>query len=338
MLTIDKLVDYLEKVNMETGINIYLFNNSQKKFLNIIGNADIYSKVEIYDLIIDEKQYILFIEGSKLTAREQTLTQLLISNFLEKEGYKSTIKKDLLIQRLISGKLPQQEIKELCNTLGLSYDLKTIIFTIQVFNDCNINDIISIIESIGIENTLTYQLNTNKILVISQYENQEEDLPRIIVDTIEAETLEKIKMGVSSLRNVDIINLAFYESVNALELGLKFGVPGTIYNYKSLFYYRILSLIPEGDLLDLYNNVIEWRISGLIQDEIKTANSFIDSNLNISEAARNLYIHRNTLIYRLDKIQKETGFDLREFKDALEFRLFIAIYNYINSNNSKKSK
>ena len=52
-----------------------------------------------------------------------------------------------------------------------------------------------------------------------------------------------------------------------------------------------------------------------------TAEEFLDSSLNVSETARKLYLHRNTLIYRLDKIEKETGLNIRKFSDAITFRL-----------------
>ena len=65
-------------------------------------------------------------------------------------------------------------------------------------------------------------------------------------------------------------------------------------------------------------------------EELQTVFTFFDNNLNISETARQLYIHRNTLVYRLDKLQKSTGLDLRTFDDAITFKIALMVVKYMN--------
>ena len=71
-------------------------------------------------------------------------------------------------------------------------------------------------------------------------------------------------------------------------------------------------------------------------DTLDTINRFFENNLNVSETARKLYVHRNTLVYRLEKVKKITGLDLREFEDAILFKVAVMVKQYLNSQNSNK--
>ena len=67
-----------------------------------------------------------------------------------------------------------------------------------------------------------------------------------------------------------------------------------------------------------------------------TINRFFENNLNVSETARKLYVHRNTLVYRLEKVKKITGLDLREFEDAILFKVAVMVKQYLDSQNTAK--
>ena len=100
--------------------------------------------------------------------------------------------------------------------------------------------------------------------------------------------------------------------------------PGcNVYSYKDYVLIRLLSDIPKPLLIKYFDGLIEKNGNDVISDEelMDTAEEFMKNSLNISETSRNMYIHRNTLIYRLDKIEKEMGLNLRNFSDAITFRL-----------------
>ena len=67
----------------------------------------------------------------------------------------------------------------------------------------------------------------------------------------------------------------------------------------------------------------------LDEETLNTLNKFFENNLNVSETSRQLFVHRNTLVYRIEKIQKSTGLDLRSFDDALTFKIALVVVNYI---------
>ena len=76
-------------------------------------------------------------------------------------------------------------------------------------------------------------------------------------------------------------------------------------------------------------------IETLDEDSLDTINKFFENNLNVSETSRKLYVHRNTLVYRLEKIKKITGLDLREFDDAIVFKVAMMVKQYLDSLNNK---
>ncbi len=96
-----------------------------------------------------------------------------------------------------------------------------------------------------------------------------------------------------------------------------------VYSYKDFVLIRLLADIPKPILIKYFDGLLEGNAAEVIADEelMSTADEFMKNSLNISETSRNMYIHRNTLIYRLDKIEKETGLNLRSFSDAVTLRL-----------------
>ena len=73
-----------------------------------------------------------------------------------------------------------------------------------------------------------------------------------------------------------------------------------------------------------------FRISDFDEETLHTVNQFFENNLNVSETSRQLYIHRNTLVYRLDKLQKNTGLDVRIFEDAIKFKIAMMVAGYVD--------
>ena len=76
-------------------------------------------------------------------------------------------------------------------------------------------------------------------------------------------------------------------------------------------------------------------IDALDRETLSTIQSFFENNLNVSETSRKMFVHRNTLVYRLDKIKKITGLDLREFENAITFKVALMVRSYLNSKNNR---
>jgi len=128
----------------------------------------------------------------------------------------------------------------------------------------------------------------------------------------------------------------YKEAQVAIEVGRVFESGKSIINYESLGLGRIIYQLPTT-LCEMFLNEVFKKspIETLDEDTIETINKFFENNLNVSETSRKLYVHRNTLVYRLEKIKKITGLDLREFDHAIVFKVAMMVKMYLDSLNSK---
>ena len=140
--------------------------------------------------------------------------------------------------------------------------------------------------------------------------------------------------GVARLRELAD---AYKEAQVAIEVGRVFESEKTIINYESLGLGRIIYQLPTT-LCEMFLNEVFKKnpIETLDEDTLETINKFFENNLNVSETSRKLYVHRNTLVYRLEKIKKITGLDLREFDHAIVFKVAMMVKMYLDSLNSSK--
>ncbi len=128
----------------------------------------------------------------------------------------------------------------------------------------------------------------------------------------------------------------YKEAQTAIEVGKVFENDQTVISYESLGIGRIIYQLPttlcEMFLAEVFK---KSPIESLDQETLYTINKFFENNLNVSETSRKLFVHRNTLVYRLEKIKKLTGLDLREFDHAIVFKVALMVKQYLDSQNTR---
>ena len=126
---------------------------------------------------------------------------------------------------------------------------------------------------------------------------------------------------------------SFKEAQVALEVGKVFDTETTIVSYNNLGIARLIYQLPTT-LCDMFLKEVFKRgsIDSLDHETLFTIQRFFENNLNVSETSRKLFVHRNTLVYRLEKIKKITGLDLREFEDAIVFKVALMVKKYLSNN------
>jgi len=129
---------------------------------------------------------------------------------------------------------------------------------------------------------------------------------------------------------------SFKEAQIALEVGKVFDTEKTIVSYNNLGIARLIYQLPTT-LCEMFLKEVFKRgsIESLDHETLFTIQRFFENNLNVSETSRKLFVHRNTLVYRLEKIKKITGLDLREFEDAIVFKVALMVKKYLSSSPSK---
>ena len=160
-----------------------------------------------------------------------------------------------------------------------------------------------------------------------------EKLARSIVDTLGGEFYTKAQVGIGSvIEGIKDLARSFREAQAALEVGKVFDTEKLIVSYDNLGIARIIYQLPTT-LCEMFLQEVFKKnpIDALDQETLFTIYKFFENNLNVSETARKLFVHRNTLVYRLEKIKKLTGLDLREFDDAITFKVALMVKKYLTS-------
>ena len=143
----------------------------------------------------------------------------------------------------------------------------------------------------------------------------------------------KVVIGIGTVVNhIRDLARAYKEAGVAIDVGKVFETEKTVINYENLGIGRLIYQLPTILCQMFLQEVFKKNpIDALDQETLLTINKFFENNLNVSETARKLFVHRNTLVYRLEKIKKLTGLDLREFDDAITFKVALMVKKYLIS-------
>jgi len=160
-----------------------------------------------------------------------------------------------------------------------------------------------------------------------------EKIAHSIVDTISAEFFHSVTIGIGSVsENIKDLATAFRESQVAIEVGKVFDTKKSVISYENLGIGRLIYQLPTT-LCDMFLQEVfkKGSLESLDHETLMTIQAFFENNLNVSETSRKLFVHRNTLVYRLEKIRKITGLDLREFEHAITFKVALMVKKYLTS-------
>ena len=141
----------------------------------------------------------------------------------------------------------------------------------------------------------------------------------------------KVNIGIGTVvEHVKELASSYKESQVALEVGKVFDIEKTILSYEKLGIGRLIYQLPTT-LCEMFLKEVFKRgtIESLDRETLMTIQAFFENNLNVSETSRKLFVHRNTLVYRLDKIKKMTGLDLRQFEHAITFKVALMVHKYM---------
>ncbi len=167
----------------------------------------------------------------------------------------------------------------------------------------------------------------------SGYEKEIQRVATVLEDALRVDGENRVVIGIGTV-SLHLRELAksYKEAQIAIEVGKVFDTEKYIINYENLGIGRLIYQLPttlcEMFLMEVFK---KNPIDSLDQETLFTIQKFFENNLNVSETARKLFVHRNTLVYRLEKIKKLTGLDLREFDDAITFKVALMVKKYLTS-------
>lgn len=237
--------------------------------------------------------------------------------------------------KLISDKLPGADLEQLAFEIEKKRDGYSVLAI--AFEQGRLAEVVNFLSQFKADGDYILDMGGNTAAYLLKNKNKEEyrsasDFAQSLKEALEQENNLKIKIGIGGFQGTDTLS-AFGESMTALKHGSLISDKKGIFSYKEYLLLKILEEIPKKGYEENSNGLFDEKTLAIFNDRdmMDTAEEFLACSLNISETSRKLYMHRNTLLYRLDKIQEAAGLDIRGFSDAMVFKLMAVLYK-IHSN------
>lgn len=305
----------------------------------VIENADIFIQSPAENQLVQGYQYfkvfdngspeyIVMIKGEDEEAyRIGKITAFQIQNLLV--AYKERFDGDNFIKNLLLDNLLLVDIYSRAKKLRIENNVPRVVFLIETEIDKEFN-VVEIVRSIfpTKQKDFVTAVDEKSIILVKELKEKDskEEIDQIskhIYDTLSAEAMTSVYVAIGTVVNdLKNVSASYKEAKMALEVGKIFEENKKIVNYEQLGIGRLIYQLPAPLCKMFINEVLHGLSMDQFDEEtLTTVNKFFENNLNVSETSRQLYIHRNTLVYRLDKLQKMTGLDLRTLMMLLFSRL-----------------
>ena len=282
-------------------------------------------------------EYIMLIRGdSDDIYTIGKLVAFQIQNLLS--AYKEKYDKENFIKNVLLDNMLLVDIYNKAKKLHIDAEARRLVFVIET-NRHRDNNAMEIVKSLftGKHGDYITAVDEDNLILVKSLEGREgyeemHQLARTIVDLLNTEAMINARIAYGTIvNNIKDISRSYNEAKMALDVGKIFYDEKTVIAYNKLGIGRLIYQLP----IPLCKMFIDEIFPGTTPDQfdeetLLTIRKFFDNSLNVSETARQLYIHRNTLVYRLDKVNKATGLDLRVFEDAITFEIALMVVRYMN--------
>lgn len=290
-----------------------------------------------FDVLV-RPEYAVFVDGTDdLAHHYSSLIAVALDQIKQNNDEKfdrSNFVKNVILDNILPG-----DIYIKSRELHFNNDASRVVFLIRTTQETEIS-VFDIIQNFFPDKSKDFVINVNEsdiALVKEVRPNVDikdlEKLARSINDTLLSEFYFNAIIGIGTcVTGIKELAHSFKEAQVALEVGKVFDTEKTIISYENLGIARLIYQLPTT-LCDMFLKEVFKRgsIESLDQETLFTIQKFFENNLNVSETSRKLFVHRNTLVYRLEKIKKLTGLDLREFDDAIVFKVALMVNKYLAS-------
>ena len=301
----------------------------QKCFKAIVSNANFF-------------EYAVFCSGSDEAAKTCCLMAYIAlndaKNFYEEKHDRGTFVKNIIMDNILPG-----DIYIRAKELHFATDAPRAVFLVRQIGHADVATV-DVLSGMFQDKQQDFVLSINEtdIAVVKQitHSTTSEELEKLaqsMEDTLKNELFVKTVIGFGTVAE-HLRNLAdsYKEAQTAIDVGKVFDTEKSIINYENLGIGRLIYQLPTT-LCEIFLSEVFKKnsIDSLDQETLFTINKFFENNLNVSETSRKLFVHRNTLVYRLEKIKKLTGLDLRQFDHAIVFKVALMVRKYLSSRESR---
>lgn len=288
--------------------------------------------------IFDEHQleYVLLANGgSDEVYMVGKIAAFQIQNLLI--AYKERFDKDNFIKNLLLDNLLLVDIYNRAKKLHIDTEIRRVIFIIETKYEKDSNALDNVRGLLGNKaKDFVTAVDEKNIIVVKELEATDghkelEKIAQNFYELLKNNGEEDVLIAYGTVvGDIKEVSKSYKEAKLALDVGKIFFSEKSIIAYSTLGIGRLIYQLPLPLCKMFIREVFEGKSPDDLDEEtLTTINKFFENNLNVSETSRQLYIHRNTLVYRLDKLQKSTGLDLRVFEDAITFKIALMVVKYM---------
>ena len=286
------------------------------------------------------QSYYVFVEGTDEIARSLCILAA-VALGEAKSGYDEKHDAATFVKNIISDNILPGDVYVRAKELRFASDTPRAVFVVRQGDGAEI----SVLEYLqgqypAKDRDFVLSMSETDVVVIRElqpgFESRElEHAAELMQKCIESDIGVKCVVGVGSpVMHLRELADRYKEAQTAIEVGKVFDTEKTVVSYESLGIGRIIYQLPTT-LCEMFLAEVFKKnpIESLDEETLYTINKFFENNLNVSETSRKLFVHRNTLVYRLEKIKKLTGLDLREFDHAIVFKVALMVKKYLDTQN-----
>jgi len=302
---------------------------AQKSFKAIMGNSNYF-------------EYAVFCTGDDEVAKSFCQVAYVALNdaktFYEEKHDRGTFVKNIIMDNILPG-----DIYIRAKELHFATDAPRAVFLIRQVGHSDVATV-DVLAGMFPDKLQDFVLSINEtdIAIIKQISSNvtAEDLEKMaanIEETLKNELRIKTIIGIGTMAtHLRELADSYKEAQTAIEVGTVFEPDKTIMHYENLGIGRLIYQLPTT-LCEIFLREVFKKnsLDSLDQETLFTINKFFENSLNVSETSRKLFVHRNTLVYRLEKIRKLTGLDLRQFDHAIVFRVALMVRQYLASRENR---
>jgi len=281
-------------------------------------------------------EYILIVSGDDEDAfRVGKLASFHIQALMM--AYKERYDRDNFIKNLLLDNLLSVDIYSRAKRLRIESSIRRVVYLIQtkVVSDLSSFEVLRSIFPDRQRDFVT-AIDEHSIILVKELSERDgtreiESIAKNILDTLSTEAMSHVYIAIGAVvRDLKSVSASYKEARLAQEVGKIFEEENQIVNYENLGIGRLIYQLPLPLCRIFIKEMLQgFSIEDIDEEMFTTVTKFFENDLNVSETSRELFIHRNTLVYRLDKLEKMTRLDLRKFTDAITFKITLMVNRYM---------
>ena len=331
------VIDVEGKILAATFPNAEAFIEPAQAFVASPADSQVINGCQFFKVFDDHQlEYVLLAYGdSEDVYMIGKIASFQIQNLLV--AYKERFDKDNFIKNLLLDNLLLVDIYNRAKKLHIDTEVRRVIFIIETKHEKDTNALDNVRNLLGNRTRdFVTAVDEKNIIVVKELEPNDghtelEKIAENMYTLLKEDGEEDVLIAYGTVVNdIKEVSKSYKEAKLALDVGKIFFSERSVIAYSALGIGRLIYQLPIPLCKMFIREIFEGKSPDDFDEEtLTTINKFFENNLNVSETSRQLYIHRNTLVYRLDKLQKSTGLDLRVFEDAITFKIALMVVKYM---------